>query len=403
MHTKNDKDGGSGNIGQYRVKDIIMNPIEWFYAKGDKHSGPVNSVELKRMAVAGELKPDDLVWREGMADWTVARNVRGLFDEENKLAGQAAASTSGGQGAPPKLIDPVTISTGVATTAPATFAATASPMQKTETTSKHLFDAFLDFVRVQFSVAFVESSAKLFATLGKMGLLAAMLLALLFAVLMTIKETPFNSVYLIEGAISFLVFAVLQYVGSRFYEAGERLNRSTSENLSSTAFLDCFALLALLSGAAGLIASIFFVIHGLYWAFLAGLAGFVAAQFLAFIAIHPDLLNIKLVAEMRASEEALGILSFLAKAFLRLAPFVFGAGVVFGSALLLYACVECMVSDPNTAWLNSLIASYSLRYAGAMPVIAYLAYLAVYLLLDVLRAILAIPKKQENAENLIDK
>ncbi len=63
-----------------------MTPVDWYFARGNKQMGPVSAVDLKRLAAAGELLPDDLVWREGLTEWTKARNVRGLFDEESKPA-----------------------------------------------------------------------------------------------------------------------------------------------------------------------------------------------------------------------------------------------------------------------------------------------------------------------------
>jgi hypothetical protein len=379
------------------AKDLNMNPIDWFYAKGDKHAGPVNSAELKRLATAGELKPDDLVWREGMADWTVARNVRGLFEEEAKPAGQAA-----GQGAPPKVAEPITVTAASAAPSavatPTTFSATSPQVQKTQSASRHLFDMILNVVRSQYSAAFVETATKRFVTVGKYGYLAAMALTILVAVLLTFKEAPFDGSHLTEGAISFLALAVLQYVGWRFCEAGERLNRSTSETVSSAALLDCVALLAMVSGATALIVSLFFGVHGLYWAIFAGLATFVVAQFLGFTAIHPSLANVQIVSESRPSEDALGLIGFFAKALVRIAPVVFGVGAAFGCALLIYASVQAII-DPVGAWLNSIIATASLRWTGVFPLGAYLAYLLIYLLLDVLRAILVLPSKLEKPQN----
>jgi hypothetical protein len=388
------------------AKDLIMNPIDWFYAKGDKHAGPVNSAELKRLATIGELKPDDLVWREGMADWTVARNVRGLFEEEAKAAGHVAAGAATGQGAgaPPQIIAPVAMPAAnaapTATAMPAAFAATTPQVQKAQAAPKHLFDMVLDFVRAQYSPAFVESTTKRFVTIGRFGYLAAMGLTILVAVLLTLKEDPFAGAYLTEGAISLLALAVLQYVGGRFCEAGERLNRSTRENVSTAAFLDCVALLTMVSGATALIVSLFFGMHGLYWAVFAGVAAFVIAQFFGFTAIHPSLANVQIVSESRPSEDALGLIGFFAKALVRIAPVVFGVGAVFGCALLIYACVEVFTSSgPVGAWLNSIIATASLRWTGVFPLAAYLAYLLIYLLLDVLRAILVLPGKIEKSQN----
>ena len=53
-----------------------MTPIEWYYARGNKQMGPVTAVELKRLAAAGELHPDDLVWREGLTEWAPAERAR---------------------------------------------------------------------------------------------------------------------------------------------------------------------------------------------------------------------------------------------------------------------------------------------------------------------------------------
>ncbi|MGD9723815.1 MAG: DUF4339 domain-containing protein [Pirellulales bacterium] len=56
-----------------------MPELQWYYARNDQPLGPVSAGELKQLAEAGELKPDDLLWREGMDEWTTAVNLRGLF------------------------------------------------------------------------------------------------------------------------------------------------------------------------------------------------------------------------------------------------------------------------------------------------------------------------------------
>ena len=50
----------------------------WYYAKDGKKHGPVSSSELKKLAASGKLDPEDLVWTDGMKDWTAARDVPGL-------------------------------------------------------------------------------------------------------------------------------------------------------------------------------------------------------------------------------------------------------------------------------------------------------------------------------------
>ncbi|RMG00144.1 MAG: DUF4339 domain-containing protein, partial [Planctomycetota bacterium] len=66
--------------------------VEWYYAKNNERFGPVTSAELKQLAEANQLGPDDLVWREGMSDWVPARRVKGLFP-----TGTAAETPQGTQ------------------------------------------------------------------------------------------------------------------------------------------------------------------------------------------------------------------------------------------------------------------------------------------------------------------
>lgn len=52
-----------------------MGSADWYHARGGQHVGPVSREELTRRLTAGEVGPDDLVWREGLADWQPARAV----------------------------------------------------------------------------------------------------------------------------------------------------------------------------------------------------------------------------------------------------------------------------------------------------------------------------------------
>ena len=50
----------------------------WFYSQGGAHAGPVTFHDLQRMAARGEIGPDSLVWKSGMADWVASRNFPDL-------------------------------------------------------------------------------------------------------------------------------------------------------------------------------------------------------------------------------------------------------------------------------------------------------------------------------------
>lgn len=52
----------------------------WYFADGDVERGPITETQLRALIGTGNLKPEDLVWKEGMDDWTAAGEVSGLFD-----------------------------------------------------------------------------------------------------------------------------------------------------------------------------------------------------------------------------------------------------------------------------------------------------------------------------------
>jgi hypothetical protein len=83
---------------------------EWFYTRDGKTKiGPVSSAQLQALANSGQLLPTDLVWKEGMARWTAASNINGLFSwaadpaptSKQPQAPQPVAATAPVQGRKP--------------------------------------------------------------------------------------------------------------------------------------------------------------------------------------------------------------------------------------------------------------------------------------------------------------
>jgi hypothetical protein len=55
---------------------------EWYYARGGQQNGPVSLEQLVEIARNGGLDPaKDLVWNQGMKDWTPAGQVPGIFGQ----------------------------------------------------------------------------------------------------------------------------------------------------------------------------------------------------------------------------------------------------------------------------------------------------------------------------------
>jgi len=51
----------------------------WYYTLDRKPVGPVTFEQLTELARSGAVRPEGLVWQEGMAQWTPATSVAGLF------------------------------------------------------------------------------------------------------------------------------------------------------------------------------------------------------------------------------------------------------------------------------------------------------------------------------------
>jgi len=365
-----------------------MSQVEWYYARDNRQVGPVSSAELKRLATFDELRPDDLVWREGMTEWAAARNVRGLFGEEGGEAAAAAVgesavkvrdfgSNAGESGAKPQ---------GTSAAQPA----------------RHPFDVLLDKYRPHFNARFLDATAAVFQACGSYGLLAAAALAAAFALIAATKTSAID--HLLWGAIWVFVLLALQYAAGKFCGALGRLNRTAGGCLSSSVVPDSLAMLSKVVGVAVLLGSIATAIETTHYEMiLFGVAAFFVCAYLTVVAINPAALNISIAPEAIAGDEAIGVLMFLLKALLRLAPVAFGAGVVCGTLLMGVACLDAFAGESSAAGAGGVLlveslatasaARYVLIVSAALPLGAYLVFLLGNLLLNLWHSLLSLPVK----------
>lgn len=52
---------------------------DWYYTQGGQQKGPVTREAIGQLAATGQLRPEDLVWTQGMAAWQPAGQIAGLF------------------------------------------------------------------------------------------------------------------------------------------------------------------------------------------------------------------------------------------------------------------------------------------------------------------------------------
>ncbi len=58
---------------------VELEPPIWHYTINSDQEGPVPYSQLQYLASAGQLRSNDLIWTEGMAEWSEASTVPGLF------------------------------------------------------------------------------------------------------------------------------------------------------------------------------------------------------------------------------------------------------------------------------------------------------------------------------------
>lgn len=254
-----------------------------------------------------------------------------------------------------------------------------------------LADGFMTFYRRWFSLARLERVETALVQAGQWGLLALAALGCLAGLVIAIKTNTLSN--LLFGLAWIPVVLVLQYVAAKFVSAGTVLLRASPGELSSRAFLDCVGLIGFLAGLVFFIFGIFAGIREESWAiFGAGAGAFVGACFFLVLTLNPETLNIAIRDYASAGQEAIGILTFFMKVGLRLVPFVQGIAILVAVVLMLVHIVQVfrgMIGD----YLELAGTLFLTGYAALLPLGAYLVFILYCLGIDVLGAILSLPRK----------
>jgi hypothetical protein len=266
---------------------------------------------------------------------------------------------------------------------------------------RHPLDALLALIRNQFAVGFVATATHLFALVGYYGLYATMIILLIACVLDGLAAK--SGAPVLWGLSGVALLAIWQYVAGRLLTSLDRMARGGPARLGSTIFIDFWALLHMLAGLAALIVCSILAmrLESLPW-ILPGLALFVLGQYTAVLALNPEFLGLTITSEAGVSEEALGILAFLAKLSLRMAPVAFGTAVIWITLRLIFSTIATALSLATStadAWQSILETDPPINTRLVVivlllwPLWAYLGYLLYYIAVELLRSLLSLPDK----------
>lgn len=251
--------------------------------------------------------------------------------------------------------------------------------------------------------AFVEQSMLLARKAGHYAVFGGAALTLLYAIVVAIRQNSFAA--FLAGLLMVVAIAVAQFTAQRFLHAADGAILHTPSNVSSHAFLDSTGLLALLLALAALLGGIVSSIQ------LSSVVPLVPALFMAIVltyvgavALHPELVNVSL-AETSAGDEAVGLLSFLIKTGIKVVPVVFCLLAIGGCLAVIASFFQSgtALAETISAVLNRIPVPVALPYglaaagvvafAALVPLFAYFSFVLQYLMLDLCRAVLAIPGK----------
>lgn len=265
-----------------------------------------------------------------------------------------------------------------------------------------LVGKILGLVSKILSPGLLDSSLGFSKRIGHYTVLAGAVFTVIYGLIMAIKMEAFP--LLLTALIYVGVIAVAQFAAMRFLDAATKIIATTPSRVSSPAFFECAGLIVIIFAISTLFsgfgAAIYMRSFPALVPFLVGSLFMVAC---ATILLHPSIVNVE-VGEGSAGEEAIGILTTLMKINLVLAPLVFFLLTVLGTLIVLAGFFGDRLAASFAGFLEFIpipMGALPFGFVGAtlviagclVPIAVYFGFLLQYLVLDVIRAILAVPGK----------
>lgn len=261
-----------------------------------------------------------------------------------------------------------------------------------------LIEKFVGAMRSVLTPKLLDFFTRLLTLLGHYCIYIVSVLAFLFGIIGAIRLGSGSFTFFLQALGFAIGILIVQYIAKKFSHAGETLIENNSSRLSSSAFLDCLGLLALIGGIAAFLYCLYEAIKlPSLWYLLYGIASFILLEFVALVALNPRTITVEVVDETSAGEEAIGIMTLFIKKVMRLIPILFGVGIIAVTVMLFINALGLF----SEARLN-LAADRSLKFyvllikIGLLPFLSYIFFVFAYLCIDVIRAILSIPKKLDD-------
>jgi len=261
----------------------------------------------------------------------------------------------------------------------------------------------VDALRGKLAGGFFGSVERKANFIGIYGLLAFSPIALILGLVALVSKDP-PSLFGTSGGeliLLCLLLPICQYIIAKVRGAGIRIIASSRSATSSTNILDCLAVLLLLGAVAALPWSIYRAVQIGDWhdGVVRSVEGLLASFIflvMAGLALNPAVLNVRLAPGLSAGGEFMGLLSFLLKLSLRVAPLALAGVVARGIFQLVSASYSAAKVGSagifgwvtyNVCWI---LIGFTVAYLGL-----YFVFLTYHLIVDVILAIFRIAANTE--------
>ena len=256
-----------------------------------------------------------------------------------------------------------------------------------------IWDNVLDKTKTILNEKLFDSIVKFLTTTGGYALMLTAAIGLINAFVCAIKFKSFT--LFLSGFGWVVAVSILIYVAVKFSNAEEKLIKSSPTKMSTSALLECLALVSLVAGVLYLIFSIVMAIQvKAVSPLFSGIGAVIFCAGVAWITLNPRMANVDISPGAGAGEEAIGIVSFFVKGALKFVPIGYGAGVIYGAVLFIIAFIKLFGTDsPRIAISGATEAASVLATAALLPLFAYILFLFYYLAIDLINSILSLQKK----------
>ena len=362
-----------------------------FYANiNGSNEGPFSIEELKDLVKQKKITKKTYILLEGTDEWVTAKEVGDLFPsnstmpdlpplppgESSPLTSDDAARMARQGAAAAKQGAQMAVAYGVSITSKSTGFWGAVTTGIRRILNENLMSAII-------------------AKLSQVGIYAMVLAAVGILGVGIIGSVKMSQYALLVGAIFMVVaLSLTQYFASRFMDSGVRVISNTPTQMGSDALIEAIALITFVLSLGALVVGVILTLQdGLIGFLVSGLAIFLSGVLVTGISLNPRMLNIHIGETASAGEEAIGIISFGYKSWLRAVPAIFGVLSILGSLQLVWALIKIAVGDDGVGMAVFTSGSIMVFVGGLFPVLGLLVFLFSYLTIDVIASILSLPGK----------